>query len=289
MSEQKKQLTPAQYVNQVAEVAQTQIKKLVDEQRLDLPQNYSAGNAIKQLQLKIQDDEKLLQCSQASLLKVMIDSVTLGLNISKNQFYVIPYNGVATLQKSYLGNIAIAKRIDPTIKDIIGRTVREGEEFVFEDTLDGYSKILKHGRTLETMDGPNIKAGYATIIYNDGKEPVSLIKTYEQIKEAWGMSPVKPIDDKGEVKKTAIHSRFADDMIYRTCANAICKGIIAKSNDSDLFAETLQSVELHETKMMAEQEAEEKNGVGEFIDIDYEEIENKVNTETGEITEKVDF
>ena len=284
MAEQNKQMTPAQYVNQVATVAQNQISKFVNEGKLDLPKNFSAGNAIKQLQLKIQDDEKLLQCSQASLLKVMIDSVTLGLNISKNQFYVIPYDGVATLQKSYLGNIAIAKRIDPTIEDIIGKTIRKGEIFEFEDLQNGYSKIIKHTRTIESMDSDEIIGGYATIIYNDGKEPVSIIKTYKQIKEAWGMSKAKPIDEKtGEVKKTAIHSRFADDMIYRTCANAICKGIIAKSDDKDLFAETLQSVELAEAKTMADEEAKEKNGVGEFIDVDnFVEItkDNKSETET---------
>lgn len=288
MSEQK-QLTPAQYVNQVAEVAQTQIKKFVDEQKLNLPQNYSAGNAIKQLQLKIQDDEKLLACTQASLLKVMIDSAVLGLNISKNQFYVIPYGNKAQVSISYLGKVAIAKRIDPTIDDIIGRPVKKGEEFDFEDLDNGYSKIIKHKRTLESMNTKEYIGGYATILYNDGKEPKSLIMTYDRIKESWKMSTAKPIDNEGNVKAGSVHDKFADDMIVKTCISAICKGIISKSDDRDLFTETVQTVELEERKVISDIEAEENNGVGEFIDVDCEEIESKVNTETGEVIEKVDF
>ncbi len=287
MAEKQNQMTPAQYVGQVAEVAQNQIEKFVSQQRLNLPQNFSAGNAIKQLQLKIQDDSKLLACSQASLLKVMIDSAVLGLNISKSQMYVIPYGNTAQISVSYLGKVAIAKRIDPTIADIVGKAVRKGETFEFEDYEDGYSHITKHSRTLESMNSKDFLAGYATIIYNDGKPSKSLILTYDRIKESWSMSTAKPIDNNGNVKTGSVHDKFADDMIVKTCISAICKGIIAKSDDKDLFAETLQRVELEEVATMSSIEAEEKNGVGDFVDVDFEEVENEQNS-TSDVSFKVD-
>lgn len=282
------QLTVAQYVQQIATTANTQIKKLVTEQQLNLPQNYSAGNAIKRLQLKIQDDDKLLACTQASLFKVMLDSAVLGLNISKNQFYVIPYGDKAQISVSYLGKVAIAKRIDPTIEDIIGKPIKQGEIFEFDDLDNGYSKIIKHKRTIESMNSKNYVGGYATILYNDGKEPKSLIMTYDRIKESWKMSQAKPINDKGEVKTGSVHDRFADDMIAKTCISAICKGIISKSDDSDLFNETVQAVDIQEKKIIADKEAEENNSTGEFIDVDYVKVENCINPTTGEIS-NVDF
>lgn len=289
MAEQQKALTPTQKLNNTTLKVQEQVTNLCNEGKLNLPANYSAGNALKQFQLKVQDDEKLMACTQASLAKAMLDMCVLGLNISKTQCYAIPYGNKAQLSVSYLGKVAIAKRIDPTIETITGRVVKEGEEFDFDDTDDGYSIIKKHKRTLARMKSKTIEAAYATIVYNDGKPNKSLIMTFDRIKESWKMSTAKPIDNEGNVKAGSTHDKFMDDMAVKTVIAAICKPIISTSSDADLFGSTVQSVTLEETKAQADAEAKEKMGNGDVVDVDFNEVDEKeieatkIDLETGEI------
>ena len=286
MAEQQKALTPTQKLNATTLAVQDQVTNLCQEGKLNLPANYSAGNALKQFQLKVQDDEKLMGCTQASLAKAMLDMCVLGLNISKTQCYCIPFGNKAQLSVSYLGKVAIAKRIDPTIETITGRVVKEGEEFDFDDTDDGYSIIKKHKRTLASMKSKNIEAAYATIVYNDGKPNKSLIMTFDRIKESWKMSTAKPIDNEGNVKAGSTHDKFMDDMAVKTVIAAICKPIISTSSDADLFGATAQAISIEESKTLADAEAKEKMGSGEIIDVEFNEVD-----ESGEQTssEQIDF
>lgn len=273
MAEQKKELTPIQKLNATAMTVQSQVQNLCKEGKLNLPTNYSAGNALKQFQLKVQDDEKLMSCSQASLAKAMLDMCVLGLNISKTQCYCIPYGNKAQLSISYLGKVAIAKRIDPTIDDIFGRVVKAGEDFDFEDTPDGYSVITKHKRTLASMNSKEIIGAYATIVYKDGKPNKSLIMTFDRIKKSWAMSTAKPIDDKGNIRANSAHDKFTDDMAIKTVVAAICKPIISTSSDADLFGATVQSIELNEKSYQSDLEAKEKMCSGDIVDVDFEPVE----------------
>lgn len=289
MAEQNKALTPTQKLKNTTLSVQGEIDKYCKEGKLNLPVNYSAGNALKQFQLKVQDDEKLMSCTQASLAKAMLDMCVLGLNISKTQCYCIPYGNKAQLSVSYLGKVAIAKRIDPTIETITGRVVKEGEDFDFDDTDDGYSIIKKHKRTLASMNSKNIIGAYATICYNDGKPNKSLIMTFNRIKESWKMSPAKPIDNEGNIKSGSTHDKFTEDMAVRTVIAAICKPIISTSDDSDLFGSTVQAVSLEENKAQADAEASEKMGSGDVVDVDvdFSEVPDvpEIDKETGEILE----
>lgn len=268
-------ITRIQILSNTTQTVQNQIDTYVKQGRLNLPSNFSYGNALKALQLKIQDDEKLMSCTQASLTKVMLDSVILGLNISKSQFYVIPYGNKAQISISYMGKIAIAKRIDPTIQDIVAKVVKEGEDFDFNEMDGDYVTITKHKRTLDSMDSKEYKAAYATIIYNDGKPNKSLLMTFERIKKSWMKSMVHPVDNNGNIKKDTTHDLYTEDMAKRTVINAICKMIINTSDDSDLFAETLESTELKSAKATADAEASEKMSSGEFVDVDFTEFEDE--------------
>lgn len=266
-------MTPVQALSNTTQTVQKQIDEYVKQGKLNLPVGYSAGNALKQFQLKVQDDEKLMNCTQASLAKAMLDMCILGLNISKSQCYCIAYGNKAQLSISYFGKSAIAKRIDPTIKDIVAKVVKNGEEFDFDDLDGDYVTITKHKRTLESMDSREYRAAYATIIYNDGKPNKSLLMTFERIKKSWMKSMVHPIDANGNIKPGTTHDLYTEEMMRRTVTNAICKFIINTSDDADLFTETLESVELNETKEMNNSEVEEKMCSGDIIDTDFEEIE----------------
>lgn len=291
MEEQKKPTSAIQKLNNTTLAVQSQIDNYCKEGKLNLPQNYSVGNALKQFQLKVQDDEKLMSCTQASLAKSMLDMCVMGLNISKTQCYCIPFGNKAQLMISYLGKVAIAKRIDPTIETITGRVVKAGEEFDFDDTPDGYSVILKHKRTIDSLNSKDIIAAYSTIVYNDGKPSRSLIMSFDRIKKSWAMSTAKPIDNEGNVKAGSTHDKFTEDMAVKTVISAICKNIISTSDDSDLFGSTVQAVSIEESKAQADQEASEKMCSGDFVDVDFKDVEElevteeKIDKETGEISE----
>ena len=292
MAEQQKPTTAIQKLNNTTIAVQNQIDNYCKEGKLNLPQNYSVGNALKQAQLKIQDTPELMECTQASLAKCLLDMAVLGLNVSKQQAYFINYGGRAQLSVSYMGKVAIAKRIDPTIETITARVVKEGEEFDFDDTDDGYSIITKHKRTLQSLKSKNIEAAYSTIVYNDGKPNKSLIMTFDRIKQSWKQSQLKPVNEDGTLKKGTTHDKFTEEMCCRTVISAICKSIINTSDDADLFGSTVQSVTLEETKAQADAEAKEKMGSGDVVDVDFSEVEEreeskvspeKINMETGEI------
>lgn len=285
-----KQLTPVQKLNNTTLSVQGKIDSYVKEGKLNIPQNYSVGNAIMQAQLKIQDDKKLMECTQASLAKCMLDMAVLGLNISKSQCYFVPFDGKAQIMVSYQGKVAIAKRIDPTIKDIYARCVKTGEEFEFEDDMDGNTIITKHKRTMESIKSKDILAAYACIVYNDGKPNKFLLMNYEAILKRWAKSLAKPFNADGTLKENSAHATFTEEMCYRTVISAICKPILNTSSDEDLFAETARAVDLEESKSHSQQKAEENMCSEEMIDVDFEDIGNEtvqvnqtIDTETGEI------
>ena len=292
MSEQQKPTTAIQKLNNTTLAVQNQIDNYCKEGKLNLPVNYSVGNALKQAQLKIQESPELMDCTQASLAKCLLDMAVLGLNVSKQQAYIIPYGGRAQLSVSYMGKVAIAKRIDPTIETITARVVKEGEEFEFDDTDDGYSIITKHKRTLESLKSKNIEGAYSTIVFNDGKKNKSLIMTFDRIKQSWKQSQLKPVNEDGTIKKGTTHDKFTEDMCCRTVIAAICKSIINTSDDSDLFGSTVQSISMEESKAQADAESKEKMCSGDVVDVDFDEVvENneilseKIDYETGEILE----
>ena len=292
MSEQQKPTTAIQKLNNTTLAVQNQIDNYCKEGKLNLPVNYSVGNALKQAQLKIQESPELMDCTQASLAKCLLDMAVLGLNVSKQQAYIIPYGGRAQLSVSYMGKVAIAKRIDPTIETITARVVKEGEEFEFDDTDDGYSIITKHKRTLESLKSKNIEGAYSTIVFNDGKKNKSLIMTFDRIKQSWKQSQLKPVNEDGTIKKGTTHDKFTEDMCCRTVIAAICKSIINTSDDSDLFGSTVQSISMEESKAQADAESKEKMCSGDVVDVDFDEVvesneilSEKIDYETGEILE----
>lgn len=263
----------------------TQIMKYTEEKRLNLPADYSAPNAINALKLMIVDDEKLRSCTLPSIANTMLNMCILGLNPAKKQCYPIAYGNKMGLTVSYFGNKLLAMRADPSIKDIVAEVVKEGEDFEFDHDVDGNYKILKHKKTLESMDSDKYVAGYATIFYNDDREPKSIIMTWKQILKSWRKSPAKPFLEDGSLKPSSVHAQYTDDMIKRTLTNAITKGIRNSSDDASLFNEALDAVELDDKQAESQEIIESKtSSEEEIVDIDY----SVVDEETGEVQESGD-
>ena len=101
---------------------------------LSFPADYNPTNALMgaYLIMKETTDKNgkniLESCTQTSIANSLMDMVTLGLNASKKQGYFIAYGGKCQFQKSYFGNVTIAKRNG--LKEINADVIYEGDEVV---------------------------------------------------------------------------------------------------------------------------------------------------------------
>lgn len=284
----------------VVDVVTDKVREFARDGELSFP-NYSVENAMKSAWLilqetKAKDGQKrevpaLTYCTRDSVANALLSMAVQGLNPQKKQCYFIAYGNQLTMQRSYFGNIYLAKLADDTIEDIIGTVVYEGDEFEYF-IHRGKTFIRKHIQQLENIDKKKIVAAYATVLRKDGNEEkeYSSIMTMEQIKQAWKQSKMYPVDDNGNIKGGSTHDKFTADMAEKTVINGICKQIINTSTDNYLVLESYRKTE--DTIVTAEAQAtiaEKANGP--VIDITPTEEpgeapeQAQVDTNTGEIVE----
>lgn len=256
------------------------INKMQSEGSLQIPENYSPENALKSaylklLEIKTKDNKPVLQaCTQESIANSLLEMVVQGLNPMKNQGYFIPYGNKLTFTRSYLGTIAITKRI-PGVKDVKGYAVYKDDEFETEfDLISGSLKVTKYTPNVKNRNPKDLIGAFALII---GEEDILHMEymDMDQIRAAWNMGAMKG--------NSSAHKQFPDQMAIRTVINRACKMYANTSDDSDIFANLLN-------KTSTEVEVEiEKNANKEVLDFPDEVIEGEyevsevVDEETGEI------
>lgn len=206
-------------------------------QGLVFPKDYNYQNAIVSAYIKIQQDPKLKECSPASQASALIKMATLGLSMSKEQCYPIPYNKELNLQISYFGKQRMAKRIRGVI-DIVADVLYKGTEY--ELSIDEFGndeiKIIKPC-SLEERKFENIIGAWAKVILDEkiwGKKTYTTLMTMEQIEKAWGQGATKG--------KSPAHVNFKDQMCIKSVINRCCKNIANSSNDNDIFIQTFKEV-----------------------------------------------
>jgi recT family protein len=218
----------------VVDTVLSKIKDFEETGELKLPANYSAANALKSAWLILQEtkdrNEKpaLVVCSKESVANSLLDMVVQGLSPMKKQCYFIVYGAKLTLQRSYLGTLAIAKRVGG-VKTAVANCVYEGDEFIFSvDTQTGLKKIIKHEQTLDGLDANKVKGAYAILTTEDGRSIVEIMN-FSQIKQAWMQGATKG--------GSPAHKNFGDEMAKKTVIGRACKILIGMSDDSALFDE----------------------------------------------------
>ena len=218
----------------VVDTVLSKIKDFEEAGELKLPTNYSAANALKSAWLILQetkdrnDKPALVVCTKESVANALLDMVVQGLSPMKKQCYFIVYGSKLTLQRSYLGTLAIAKRVGG-VKTAIANCVYEGDEFIFSvDTQTGLKKIIKHEQTLEGLDANKVKGAYAILTTEDGRSIVEIMN-FAQIKQAWMQGATKG--------GSPAHKNFGDEMAKKTVIGRACKLLIGMSDDSALFDE----------------------------------------------------
>jgi recombination protein RecT len=258
-----------------------------------LPSNYSAENALKSAGLILQDlkvkggERALDVCDRASIANSLLSMVVQGLNPDKKQCYFIPYSTTLTLQRSYFGNEALAKRLDPQIKQINADVVYKDDVFEYEKKR-GITVITKHAQKIGNVKRENIIAAYATIIYEDDHEETTIM-SYAEIMQSWKMSKMKPVDDSGKLDPNSTHGKFTEEMCKKTVTSKACKPIINSSDDSTLVVKFARQSDDEAAVAEVEEEVQENANkvpfeVGEVSEVQDVEFKD-VDKETGEVSE----
>ena len=268
----------AQVKNETVNSVMVRVSDLQKAGRLKFPPNYSPENALYSAYLTLQqtlnrDKQPVLTaCSKESVANTLLDMVVQGLNPSKKQCYFIAYGQQLTCHRSYFGTMAVAKRVTGAV-EINAEVVYEGDTFRF--TIErGNTKVIEHGRTLESIDKAKIVAAYCTVVLPDRE--YTQIMSLAQIHQAWTKSQNNPIGDGGQVKAGSVHGQFTEEMAKKTVTNRTCKALINSSMDDslDLVIEHMNRADDAVEEAQFAEEVRVNANTGEILDAEYTEVPN---------------
>ena len=246
---------------------------------LSFPADYNPTNALMgaYLIMKETTDKNgkciLESCSQASIANSLMDMATLGLNASKKQGYFIAYGGKCQFQKSYFGNITLARRNG--LKTINAEIIYDGDTFKYH-IENGMKVIDVHEQDFMNIDNDKILGAYAVAVMDDGRKVVEVMNI-NQLKKAWNQRM-------GGLKEDAnsTHMKFKDQMAKKTVINRLCKLIGNTSTDGNISEISDRLDEVEDVDMVAEDVAYEIDNNANQVD--FEEV-----VEQQDEQEKPDF
>lgn len=268
----------------ISDSVSNRINELSSAGRLDLPVNYSVGNALNSAWLIIQgvkdsNGQAALQvCTKDSIANALLDMAIMGLNPAKKQGYFIVYGNQLTWFTSYFGKCAVVKRLKGIEHEPIATLIYKGDEVELGHNELGEEVVLSHKASWEGKLSGEIVGVYATVMQGDIKR--SAVMTMAEVKEAWTKNP--------SPKNKRDHVEFAGEFAKRTAINRLCKMIIQTSNDDDLLAETvIENESKHydfdsavEIEAQVHQEIETNANTGEVIDPQFDEPKKEVKPVT---------
>ena len=239
---------------------------------LSFPTDYNPTNALMgaYLIMKETTDKSgkciLESCSQASIANSLMDMCTLGLNASKKQGYFIAYGGKCQFQKSYFGNITLARRNG--LKKINAEIIYEGDTFKYH-IEKGRKVIDVHEQDFMNIDNDKLIGAYAVAIMDDGSEEVEIMNI-NQLKKAWNQRM-------GGLKEDAssTHTKFKDQMAKKTVINRLCKIIGNTSTDGNISEISDRLDEVADSDFVAEDvayEIEQNANTVDFVESEEPEV-----------------
>lgn len=267
--------------NEIKKIEEKQItdivfNKVVDLQArgaIDFPNNYSVGNALKSAYLilqeaKTREKKPVLQvCTQESIANALLDMVVQGLNPTKQQCYFIPYGNQLTLSRSYLGTIALTKRLKG-VKDVVAYPVYKNDKLdIGFDILTGKTKINEFKPALDHKAQDLI--GALGIIVGENEILYLEYMNMEQIRNAWNQGTMKG--------NSPAHKNFPDQMAIKTVINRVCKKYVNAADDSDKIADLISKTAAEvdnelEVEMITNANAKELP-LDEIEEVEFEEIQ----------------
>ena len=252
----------------------TKIQSFQEAKELTLPLNYSPENALKNAWLILQETVDMNKkpvlevCSKNSIANCLLDMVLQGLSPLKKQCYFIAYGSKLTLSRSYLGTIAVAKRV-ANVKEVRANCVYDKDDFEYAiDTDTGRMKIVKHVPSLANIDNDKIIGAYAIVIYNDNTTSLEVMNM-KQIQTSWEQGKSKGV--------SPAHKNFKDEMSKKSVINRALKVVIGSSDDGDIYEST--DIIPPTTSETVNDEVEE-NANNETLSFDdAEEVKEEIATE----------
>lgn len=236
-----------------------------------MPKDYNYVNAVKATMLKLQEVKDkngkpaLEVCTPASIQSALFSMVVKGLDVSKNQAYLVCYGQQLQLQESYFGKVLQVKRIFPEWEPR-PNIVHEGDTFKYAVNPEtGRRELVEHTQSLENLDKP-IVGGYIYLPCADGGKDLYCM-TYKQIVSAWSKSR----------SGGATAKQFPEKMAMKTLVNSGCNIIINSTPSQSNIADNSDDPNAPEP-VPEYADAEEVVEVQELPD-----APQYVDTETGEI------
>ena len=236
-----------------------------------MPKDYNYVNAVKATMLKLQEVKDkngkpaLEVCTPSSIQSALFEMVVKGLDVSKNQAYLVVYNDKLQLQESYFGKVLQVKRIFPDWEPR-PNIVHEGDTFKYTVNPEtGRRELVEHTQSLENLDKP-IVGGYIYLPCADGGKDLYCM-TYKQIVASWSKSR----------SGGATAKQFPEKMAMKTLVNSGCNIIINSTPSQSNIADNSDDPNAPEP-VPEYADAEEIVEVHELPDAPQD-----VDTETGEI------
>jgi recombination protein RecT len=216
----------------ITEKVRKQIVDLETKKQIVLPKNYSVENALKSAYLILKetldkDKRPVLQsCSEASITNTLFNMAIQGLSPAKKQCYFIAYGGQLQLSRSYLGTIAVTKRLSGIV-DVKAHVIYEGDKFEIEyDSASATIWVKEYKPSFSNVDIKKIVGAFAVILGESG--PIHTeVMTMAQIRAAWNQGQAKG--------NSGAHLNFSEEMAKKSVINRACKSFWNTSDDSDLL------------------------------------------------------
>lgn len=236
-----------------------------------MPKDYNYVNAVKATMLKLQEVKDkngrsaLEVCTPSSIQSALFSMVVKGLDVSKNQAYLVCYGQQLQLQESYFGKVLQVKRIFPEWEPR-PNIVHADDTFKYTVNPEtGRKELVEHTQSLENLDKP-IVGGYIYLPCADGGKDL-YVMTAKQIAAAWSKSR----------SGGATAKQFPEKMAMKTLVNSGCTMVINSTPSQSTVADNSDDPNAPET-VPEYAYAEEIVEVNELPDAPH-----VVDTDTGEI------
>lgn len=242
---------------------------------MTFPEDYNLANALTGAYLALKETKDrngkpiLDTCSQISVANSLMNMATLGLSVQKKQGYFIAYGGQCQFQRSYFGNITIARRYG--LKEIRAEVIYEGDKFSYH-IEDGKKVFDSHEQDFMNIDTDKIRGAYAITITTHGERYLEVMNM-NQIKKAWAQGFGYKEGGNGT------HSKFTDQMVKKTVINRALKMFMNTYGDGYMQEASDRTETISSDDMTAKDVAydiETKSNKEEFM----EDVPDAVEAET---------
>lgn len=233
---------PAKKAEPIITQVQSQVASWLQDKRLNLPPDYSVGNALQSAWLKLREDGVIKNgqvntdlVTETSVIAALQKTAVQGLNPGKDQCYYIKYGTALTMQRSYHGDIRVAQ-VSSAIKiEPYYDVVCEGEKVVLRKVRNryGYVTVVADHEFGIVRDMSKIVAAYCGFVDENGEDMGAEIMSVDQIQTSWKKSKMYSPGKEG-----TFHTQQPDRACIRTVVRRRCLQIIRTSGDPFMVAES---------------------------------------------------